>query len=69
MLHAEHIVVTHPISGKVLDLKAPLPADFEAQLAQLRKLTRSEEKRRLIAAEPVKRKGKPSPPPAHVREE
>jgi 23S rRNA pseudouridine1911/1915/1917 synthase len=48
MLHAEHIVVTHPISGKILDLKAPLPADFEAQLAQLRKLTRSEEKRKLI---------------------
>ena len=68
MLHAEHIVVTHPISGKVLDLKAPLPADFEAQLAQLRKLTRSEEKRKMIAAEPVKRKGKPAPPAAHVRE-
>ncbi len=68
MLHAEHIVVTHPISGKILDLKAPLPADFETQLAQLRKLTRSEEKRKLIAAEPVKRKGKPVPPPAHVRE-
>jgi 23S rRNA pseudouridine1911/1915/1917 synthase len=69
MLHAEHIVVAHPISGKVLDLKAPLPADFEAQVAQLRKLTRNEEKRKMIAAEPVKKKGKPAPPPAHVREQ
>ena len=68
MLHAEHIVVTHPISGKVLDIKAPLPADFEVQIAQLRKLTRNEEKRKILASEPVKRKGKPLPPPAHVRE-
>jgi len=38
------------------------------QLAQLRKLTRNEEKRKILASEPVKRKGKPLPPPAHVRE-
>ncbi|MBX3735522.1 MAG: RluA family pseudouridine synthase [Candidatus Didemnitutus sp.] len=37
MLHAEHLVLTHPISGKTLDLHAPLPADFEALLEALRK--------------------------------
>jgi 23S rRNA pseudouridine1911/1915/1917 synthase len=36
MLHAEHLVLTHPASGKTLDLRAPLPADFETLLAALR---------------------------------
>ncbi len=38
MLHAEHLVFTHPVTGKVMDLQAPLPADFKAMLAALRKL-------------------------------
>jgi len=38
MLHAEHLVLTHPVSGKVLDLRAPLPADFNAMIKGLRKL-------------------------------
>ena len=38
MLHAEHLVVTHPATGKVLDLRAPLPKDFSAMLQALRKL-------------------------------
>jgi 23S rRNA pseudouridine1911/1915/1917 synthase len=38
MLHAEHLAVTHPVTGKALDLRAPPPADFAAQLAQLRRL-------------------------------
>jgi 23S rRNA pseudouridine1911/1915/1917 synthase len=38
MLHAEHLVVKHPVTGKVLDLRAPLPKDFEAMLKALRKL-------------------------------
>jgi 23S rRNA pseudouridine1911/1915/1917 synthase len=38
MLHAEHLVLAHPVSGKTLDLRAPLPADFEAALGALRKL-------------------------------
>ena len=38
MLHAEHLVFAHPVSGKVMDLKAPLPKDFKAMLAALRKL-------------------------------
>ena len=36
MLHAEHLVVTHPITGKTMDLRAPLPADFERLLTLLR---------------------------------
>ncbi len=37
MLHAEHLVFAHPITGKTLDLRAPLPKDFSAMVAQLRK--------------------------------
>jgi 23S rRNA pseudouridine1911/1915/1917 synthase len=38
LLHAEHLVVKHPVTGKVLDLRAPLPKDFEKMLKGLRKL-------------------------------
>ena len=38
MLHAEHLVFTHPVNGKVMDLTAPLPADFKQMLAALKKL-------------------------------
>ena len=38
MLHAEHLVFSHPVSGKVMDLTAPLPKDFKKLLAALRKL-------------------------------
>ncbi len=38
MLHAEHLVFTHPANGKTMDLNAPLPADFKKLLAALRKL-------------------------------
>jgi len=37
MLHAEHLVLTHPISGKELDLRAPLPKDFTELIPALRK--------------------------------
>src|SRR5688572_20329082 len=37
MLHAEHLVLTHPVSGKELDLRAPLPEDFLTILKALRK--------------------------------
>ncbi len=40
MLHAEHLVVTHPITGKKLDLRAPLPKDFKAMIATLKKATK-----------------------------
>lgn len=36
MLHAEHLIVTHPITGRSMDLRAPLPRDFEDVLAALR---------------------------------
>lgn len=38
MLHAEHLVFAHPVSGKIMDLSAPLPADFRQMLTVLRKL-------------------------------
>lgn len=38
MLHAEHLVFTHPVTGKVMDLNAPLPKDFKQLLTALRKL-------------------------------
>lgn len=68
MLHAEHLVVTHPITGKTLDLRAPLPKDFEEQVAQLRKLTKAAAKAKRLIAEPVKPRKKPGPPPAHEHE-
>lgn len=37
MLHAEHLVFSHPINGKTMDLNAPLPADFKKMLTALRK--------------------------------
>lgn len=41
MLHAEHLVLAHPVSGKELDLRAPLPADFQKLMKSLRKLKRA----------------------------
>lgn len=36
MLHAEHLVLTHPITGKELDLRAPLPLDFLQMIKTLK---------------------------------
>lgn len=41
MLHAEHLVLMHPISGKELDLRAPLPKDFAQMIKALRKAARA----------------------------
>jgi 23S rRNA pseudouridine1911/1915/1917 synthase len=41
MLHAAHLVVAHPVTGKVLDLRAPPPPDFSGLVADLRKLAQS----------------------------
>lgn len=68
MLHAEHLVVTHPITHKTLNLRAPLPKDFAEQIAQLRKLTKAAAKAKRLVATPVKPRKKPGPPPAHVHE-
>lgn len=38
MLHAEHLVLTHPVSGKPLDLRAALPRDFDELIKALRKV-------------------------------
>src|SRR5207253_314850 len=67
MLHAEHLVLTHPVTGKELDLRAPLPADFKAQIAQLRKLAASAAKAKDVAARAKPRK-KATPPPFHEHE-
>jgi 23S rRNA pseudouridine1911/1915/1917 synthase len=40
MLHAEHLVLAHPSTGKELDLRAPLPADFTKLIRALRKAAR-----------------------------
>ncbi len=36
MLHASHLALVHPGTGQRLDLRAPLPADFKAQIEALR---------------------------------
>ena len=41
MLHAEHLVFAHPVSGKIMDLTAPLPKDFKAMISDLRKRLKS----------------------------
>jgi len=68
MLHAEHLVLAHPVTGKELDLRAPVPADFQAQIAQLRKLARASAKARDLIASPPKPRKKPAPPPYHEHE-
>jgi 23S rRNA pseudouridine1911/1915/1917 synthase len=37
MLHSGRLSLLHPITGKTLDLRAPLPADFKAQIKALKK--------------------------------
>jgi 23S rRNA pseudouridine1911/1915/1917 synthase len=37
MLHSARLSLLHPKTGKVLDLRAPLPADFKAQIKALKK--------------------------------
>jgi 23S rRNA pseudouridine1911/1915/1917 synthase len=43
MLHAEHLVLAHPVSGRELDLRAPLPKDFDVLMKALRKAGRKED--------------------------
>jgi 23S rRNA pseudouridine1911/1915/1917 synthase len=47
MLHAEHLVLAHPISGKEMDLRAPLPKDF---LDAIRGLKKAAAKKKPVAA-------------------
>lgn len=60
MLHAEHLVVEHPITKKTLDLKAPLPSDFTKMLGILRKAAGIQEVDKL----PPKARPRPGP---HVK--
>jgi 23S rRNA pseudouridine1911/1915/1917 synthase len=41
MLHAEHLVLAHPATGRELDLRAPLPKDFLDMIKGLRKAARA----------------------------
>jgi 23S rRNA pseudouridine1911/1915/1917 synthase len=68
MLHAEHLVFTHPVTGKTIDLRAPVPADFAAQLAQLRPLAKAAAKVKRLAVAPAKSRKKAAPPPYHIHE-
>ena len=52
MLHAEHLIVTHPITGKQLDLRAPLPKDFSQMVAQLRKACIPPRVKKKVVAKP-----------------
>lgn len=67
MLHAEHLVLTHPVSGRELDLRAPLPKDFTAMMSQLRKVAGAAAKVKRASAAP--RRPKTSTPPAHHEHE
>ena len=40
-LHARRLRFEHPRSGKMLEIEAPLPADMEAVLEELRKYRRT----------------------------
>jgi 23S rRNA pseudouridine1911/1915/1917 synthase len=68
MLHAEHLVLTHPKTGKELDLRAPLPADFQAMIAQLRKIAKASAKAREAIANPPRSRKKPPLLPFHQHE-
>jgi 23S rRNA pseudouridine1911/1915/1917 synthase len=37
MLHSGRLSLRHPKTGKMLDFRAPLPADFRAQIKALKK--------------------------------
>jgi 23S rRNA pseudouridine1911/1915/1917 synthase len=68
MLHAEHLVVQHPVTKKTLDLRAPLPPDFGTQLVQLRKLAAAEAKAAALVITPAKPRKKAVGPDYHVHE-
>ena len=59
MLHAEHLVFSHPVSGKKIDLRAPIPKDMRNIITDLQKLAK---------VKPIKIKPRVNPSPAHVHE-
>jgi len=60
MLHAEHLVFTHPVTGKTIDVRAPLPEDFQQQIKQLRTAARTEVKEVKAAVVSRARQTKPT---------
>ncbi len=68
MLHAAHLIVAHPITKKTLDLRAPLPADFEMLMTQLRKIAATEAKAQRLVVTPAKPRRKPAAPEYHIHE-
>jgi 23S rRNA pseudouridine1911/1915/1917 synthase len=46
MLHAEHLLLSHPVTGRELDLRAPIPADFAAVRKALAAAARREARAR-----------------------
>jgi 23S rRNA pseudouridine955/2504/2580 synthase len=61
MLHAEHLVFTHPVTNKTFDLRAPLPLDFTVLIKALRTA---------VKTKPKARRNRPVPvPAAHIHEE
>jgi len=69
MLHAAHLIFRHPITGKTIEVRAPLPPDFEAQLKELRAAVKAENK--ALGAEIVARGNarKNARPPSHHEHE
>lgn len=64
LLHAEHLVFRHPVTGKTIEVRAPLPDDFEDVLAALRPVAARPRRR----AEPRKRPAaRPKRPAARRR--
>lgn len=63
MLHAEHLVFAHPVTGKTLDLRAPLPKDFSAMIALLRKTVGVAKKSKATAERRAERTRKSPPTP------
>ena len=68
MLHAEHLVFTHPITHKSIDLRAPLPPDMAALVAQLRKTGAAAAKAKHRLENPIKPRKRPAPPGYHPHE-
>lgn len=69
MLHAAHLVFRHPITGKTIEVRAPLPSDFEAQLRELRAAVKAESKAIDTAIVARGKARKNARPPAHHEHE
>jgi 23S rRNA pseudouridine1911/1915/1917 synthase len=59
MLHAERLAFTHPVTGRRLDIHAPLPADLEAMIVSLGGRKPAAPPRRRAGAETGARAAKP----------